>query len=45
MINASKMAILLASVTAGVMGFIWLKLLGRPNTMDIDPDTINFEKP
>jgi NhaA family Na+:H+ antiporter len=29
-INASKMAILLASVVAGVAGFIWLKLFTRP---------------
>ncbi len=30
-INASKMAILMASLTAGVLGFIWLKLLSRAN--------------
>src|SRR5919107_376670 len=29
-INASKMAILLASLVAGTVGFLWLKLLGRP---------------
>ena len=28
--NASKMAILLASLIAGTIGFIWLKLLGKP---------------
>lgn len=28
-INASKMAILLASLAAGVLGFVWLKLLSR----------------
>ncbi|MGE5523119.1 MAG: Na+/H+ antiporter NhaA [Rhodospirillaceae bacterium] len=28
-INGSKMAILLASVTAGVLGFLWLRLAGR----------------
>jgi Na+:H+ antiporter, NhaA family len=44
-INASKMAILLASVMAGAIGFIWLKLLGRPNAMDTDPDTLDFEAP
>lgn len=44
-INASKMAILLASVTAGAIGFMWLKLLGRPNTVDTDPDTMDFEAP
>ena len=44
-INASKMAILLASVTAGMMGIIWLKLLGRPNTQDTDPGTMDFAGP
>jgi hypothetical protein len=29
-INASKMAILAASLTAGAAGCLWLKLLGRP---------------
>ena len=28
--NASKMAILLASLVAGTIGFLWLKLLGKP---------------
>jgi len=28
-INASKMAILLASLTAGVLGFIWLRFFRR----------------
>ena len=30
--NASKMAILFASLMAGTMGFLWLKLLGGPET-------------
>ena len=30
MINASKMAILLASLTAGIIGFLWLRLLAKP---------------
>lgn len=29
-INASKMAILLASLTAGILGFLWLRLFGKP---------------
>ncbi|HMJ07750.1 MAG TPA: Na+/H+ antiporter NhaA, partial [Pyrinomonadaceae bacterium] len=29
-INASKMAILFASLTAGTIGFIWLRILGAP---------------
>ena len=32
--NASKMAILFASLIAGTIGFLWLKLLGRPETTD-----------
>ncbi|HXV99704.1 MAG TPA: Na+/H+ antiporter NhaA, partial [Anaerolineae bacterium] len=42
-INASKMAILLASLTAGTIGFLWLKLLGQPEMMDSDMDTMDFE--
>jgi NhaA family Na+:H+ antiporter len=41
-INASKMAVLLASLTAGTAGFLWLKLLGEPNKSDQDLDTIDF---
>ena len=41
-VNASKMAILLASLTAGTAGFIWLKLLGQPNVGDSDMDTMDF---
>jgi Na+:H+ antiporter, NhaA family len=29
-INASKMAILLASLMAGIIGFLWLRFLGKP---------------
>ena len=41
-INNAKMAILLASLTAGTIGFIWLKLLGKPEDMDDDMDTMDF---
>ncbi|HZH30531.1 MAG TPA: Na+/H+ antiporter NhaA [Pyrinomonadaceae bacterium] len=41
-INASKMAILLASLTAGTIGFLWLKLLGQPAASDVDMDTMDF---
>jgi NhaA family Na+:H+ antiporter len=34
-ISASKIAILLASLTAGTIGFLWLKLLGKP---EAEPD-------
>jgi Na+:H+ antiporter, NhaA family len=42
-INASKMAILLASFAAGVLGFILLKFLGAPLASDPDPETMDFE--
>jgi NhaA family Na+:H+ antiporter len=42
-INASKMAILLASLTAGTIGFLWLKLLGKPEDTDTDMETMDFE--
>lgn len=42
-INGSKMAILLASLTAGIIGFIWLKLFGAPEATDDDMDTMDFE--
>jgi NhaA family Na+:H+ antiporter len=41
-INASKMAILLASLTAGTIGFLWLKLLGHPEASDEDMDAMDF---
>jgi len=43
LVNASKMAILAASTTAGVLGFAWLKLYGAPVTGDLDPDTMDFD--
>ncbi len=42
-INGSKMAILLASLIAGTMGFLWLKFFGRPRSKDDDMDTMDFE--
>lgn len=42
-INASKMAILLASLTAGTIGFLWLKLLGQPEGIDDDMDEMDLE--
>ncbi|MBY4899177.1 Na+/H+ antiporter NhaA [Cupriavidus sp. AU9028] len=44
-INASKMAILLASLTAGVLGYVWLKLFGQPVASDTDMDTMDFQAP
>lgn len=41
-INASKMAILLASLTAGTIGFVWLKLFGKAAESDADTGTMDF---
>lgn len=43
-INESKMAILSASLIAGVIGFAWLKLCGKPTGHDTDMDTMDFEE-
>ena len=43
-INASKMAILFASLSAGVIGFLWLKLFGKPKESDDDMNTMEFEE-
>ena len=37
-INASKMAILLASLTAGLIGFLWLRLIGIPGAKNLSAD-------
>lgn len=42
-INASKMAILFASLIAGTAGFIWLKLFGQPTETDEDTETMDFD--
>jgi NhaA family Na+:H+ antiporter len=42
LINASKMAVLLASLTASTIGFLWLKVFGRPEASDVDRDTLAF---
>jgi Na+:H+ antiporter, NhaA family len=42
-VNASKLAILLASLTAGTAGFLWLKLLGQPVASDDDVDVMDFD--
>ena len=40
LINASKMAILLASSTASTIGFLWLKVFGRPEASDVHSDAL-----
>jgi NhaA family Na+:H+ antiporter len=43
-VNASKMAILAASLAAGTAGFVYLKLLGQPNADDEDMESMDFEE-
>ncbi len=43
LINSSKIAILLASVVAGIIGFSWLKLFGKPEESDADVDAMDFD--
>jgi NhaA family Na+:H+ antiporter len=40
-ISASKMAILLASLTAGAVGFLWLRLLSKSEATDSSMGTMN----
>jgi NhaA family Na+:H+ antiporter len=42
--NASKMAILLASLIAGTIGFLWLKLFGKPHETDRGMDVMNMKE-
>jgi NhaA family Na+:H+ antiporter len=42
-ITSSKMAILLASLVAGLAGFAWLKFVAPPLASDHDPDTMDFD--
>lgn len=44
LINASKMAILLASLAAGTIGFIWLQIFGQALASDVDTDTMDYEE-
>jgi NhaA family Na+:H+ antiporter len=43
LIDASKIAILLASLTAGAAGFLWLKFYGQPMATDDDMETMDFD--
>ena len=43
-INDSKMAILLASLIAGTIGFLWLKFLGNPKEINQETDALDFEE-
>ena len=44
-VNSSKMAILVASLAAGVLGFAWLKIMGGPLASDKDVGTMDLERP
>ncbi len=41
-VTSAKIAILAASLVAGVIGFTWLKLMGAPLDDDPDTDTMDF---
>ncbi|MCS7078592.1 MAG: Na+/H+ antiporter NhaA [Chloracidobacterium sp.] len=41
-VSASKMTILLASLTAGTVGFLWLKFFGQPDVIDRDLETMDY---
>ncbi len=43
-INASKIAILLASSIACGIGVVWLRIFGARNPLDHDPDTMDLEE-
>ena len=42
-ITSSKMAIVLASLVAGIAGFVYLRMWGGMLATDMDPDTMDFE--
>lgn len=43
-VDASKMAILFASLTAGLLGFAWLKAMGGPLATDSDTGTMDLDR-
>jgi len=44
-VDASKMAILVASLASGLLGYAWLKLRGAPTAADTDPGTVDYAAP
>ena len=42
-VDASKIAILTASLVAGIVGFTWLKVKGAPVHTDTDPETMDYD--
>jgi NhaA family Na+:H+ antiporter len=43
-INSSKMAILLASLTAGAIGFLWFRLLSKSEATDSNTDAMDLKQ-
>ena len=43
LVNNAKMAILLASLVAGLLGYAWLGIFGKPTLQDTDTGTMDFE--
>jgi NhaA family Na+:H+ antiporter len=43
LVDASKLAILAASLTSGVLGYVWLTLRGAPTAVDTDPHTMDLD--
>lgn len=43
LINASRIAILMGSLCAGILGFLWLKVFGKPNNDKGDSRTMILE--
>jgi NhaA family Na+:H+ antiporter len=41
-INASTFSILVASLAAGIIGLLWLKIFGQLTEADDDPDSMDF---
>jgi hypothetical protein len=44
LVTSSKMAIFLASLTAGVAGYPWLQAFGKSLALDDDVETMDFEQ-
>jgi NhaA family Na+:H+ antiporter len=44
LVTSSTIAIFLASLTAGVAGYLWLQAFGKPPASDDDVETMDFEQ-
>ncbi|MGE3465768.1 MAG: Na+/H+ antiporter NhaA, partial [Pyrinomonadaceae bacterium] len=43
LIDSSKMAIFIASLSSGILGLAWLKIFGKPYADDTDLDSMDFD--